>query len=195
MSTLLARSAASVLNHLLSGAPWAQGALQAHAGKVARFSLSGVDTSILVEANGMVAGAPSEASPDVTIQIPILDALRVAAGDPDARSSAVVEGDSRFATDIWRLSAELKWDAEEDISRFVGDIAAHRLVSSTRALTSWARDSVMRVESASAEYATEEAELLPPRAQVDHWMADVDRLRDDVERLEQRIARIESGPQ
>lgn len=193
VSTVISRSAATAINHVLSNAQWAQKALREHAGKRARLSISGLETSFTIEENGMVKAAGAEAQPDVTIQMPILDALRLAHGDPSARQAAKVEGDSRLAADIWRLAAELKWDVEEDLSRLTGDIVAHRLVSTARSFNAWIRDSALRVESAYGEYATEEAKLLPPRAEVDHWLRDVDTLRDDVERLEQRIARLESG--
>jgi ubiquinone biosynthesis protein UbiJ len=84
----------------------------------------------------------------------------------------------------------VSWDVEEDLSRVVGDIAAHRIVSTARALDGWARDAALRVAQGAAEYWTEESPLIASRVKVEGFVREVSELRDAVDRLEKRLERL-----
>ncbi|MCW5624868.1 MAG: sterol-binding protein, partial [Burkholderiales bacterium] len=121
-----------------------------------------------------------------------LDALRFLAGDREVFRQATLEGDVAFAATLRHLAANLRWDYEEDLSRFIGDVAAHRAAEMLRTVVAWPREAGARMAQSGAEYITEEAGWLPPAAEVEAWLQAVDRLRDDTERLEQRIAALEA---
>ncbi|HAF55015.1 MAG TPA: hypothetical protein DCL01_07325, partial [Thauera sp.] len=78
-----------------------------------------------------------------------------------------------------------------DLSRVLGDIAAHRLVAGGRRLAAEGRRSLERAGGSLAEYVTEEAPLLVPRAALPGFAQEVVALRDAVGRLDKRVARIE----
>jgi ubiquinone biosynthesis protein UbiJ len=102
-----------------------------------------------------------------------------------------IDGNARLAQEVLHLVRHLRWDVEEELSRVVGDAAAHRLVGAARDLAAWQLDAARRFAAAFMEYAQEEAGLLAPRAGHDELAAGVARLRDALERLEKRIERLE----
>ena len=55
-----------------------------------------------------------------------------------------VEGDVMLAADINWLVDHVRWDAEEDLSRLIGDAAAHNLMRFLRRLTPALREFVTR---------------------------------------------------
>ncbi|MEO8038879.1 MAG: hypothetical protein ABI794_08905 [Betaproteobacteria bacterium] len=190
--SLPARTLAASLNHVIHSAPWSLEALRQHAGRTAVVAIAPFEFAFSVTATGEIRAAAAEAARDVRIDLPPLAALRFAAGDSAAARVANVEGDAAFAATLRLLAQNLAWDFEEDLSKFIGDIAAHRLAAGLRGAAAWPREAGARAAQAVAEYATEEAGMLPPSAAVESWFAEVDRVRDDAERIEKRIARLES---
>lgn len=81
-------------------------------------------------------------------------------------------------------------DLEEELSHWVGDIAAHRIGRAARGLAAWVRRAARAVEEDLSEYLREESRLLPRSAETDEWSSGVDRLSDAVERTEQRLERL-----
>jgi ubiquinone biosynthesis protein UbiJ len=84
----------------------------------------------------------------------------------------------------------LRWDAEEDLSRLVGDVAAHRLAEAGRALAAWHLDAAQRLAVALADYASEEQRLLARRADLEALGESLARLRDAIARLDKRVERL-----
>ena len=101
-----------------------------------------------------------------------------------------VEGDSRLAAELLVLARHLRWDAEEELSRFVGDVAAHRAVEAARAFGAWHLDAARRLAGALADYAVDEQRLLTPRASLEQLAQSVASLRDAIARLEKRVERL-----
>ena len=81
-----------------------------------------------------------------------------------------------------RILADLRWDAVEDLSRLVGDVAAYRAERWVRGALGVKGEVAWRLASAYAEHLKEETPLLCKHAQVDAWHAQVDHVRDDVAR-------------
>lgn len=192
MSAILAQPVARALNHVIATAPWALEALRKHAGQTAWFAVSPLEFALTVTATGELRAAAESAEPDVRIRLSPGAAVRLAAGDAPAAQLADVEGDANFGATLRQLAQNLRWDFEEDLSRVVGDVAAHRAAGALRAAAAWPKAAGERLARASAEFATEESRLLPPRQEFEAFLADVDRVRDDAERLEKRIAQLEA---
>jgi ubiquinone biosynthesis protein UbiJ len=102
-----------------------------------------------------------------------------------------IDGDAEFANTISQLSKGLRWDAEHDLERFLGPIAATRLVGGARAAVSHASSASRRLAENVAEFLLEERRVLIRPSAVDAFADDVNRLRDDVERSAKRIAKLE----
>lgn len=180
--------AGAPLNHLLRANTWARDALKPHAGKTAAFRCLPLITRLTVLDSGEVAPAAAEAVSAVTLTLTPGLMLRVAARDPAVWRDVVIDGDIAFAAVIHHLWQHLRWDAEEDLSKITGDIAAHRIAESARTLQRWAQSGSDNLAHSFAEYWTEEQPLIAAKADIARFNADIDRLRDDCARLEKRIA-------
>jgi ubiquinone biosynthesis protein UbiJ len=187
---LVEPATAASINHLLRGASWAREALLAHVGKTACFEILPLALSLTVLPNGEVAVAPAGASVSVTLRLTPGLLLRLAARDENAWRDVEVVGDSEFAAAINQLVRQLRWDVEEDLSRFFGDVAAHRMAQTGRSFRRWGERTAEHVGRSFAGYWTEEDPLIASAPEVMEFNRDVDELRDDVARLEKRLERI-----
>jgi ubiquinone biosynthesis protein UbiJ len=101
-----------------------------------------------------------------------------------------IEGDTHLAHAFGDLLAGLEVDWEEQLSRLVGDTAAHQVGSRVRDIERWGRRTGDILTEDLKEYLQEEARLLPTRYEVQAFLDDVDLLRDDLERLAARVERL-----
>lgn len=183
--------AGAPLNHLLRANDWAREALRAHAGKVACFCCLPFETRLVILDSGEVRPAPAGSEPALTLTLTPGLMLRAAARDDSVWRDVQSEGDTALAATIHQLWRHLRWDAEEDLSKLVGDIAAHRIAESGRTLQRWAGSAGDNLARSAAEYWTEEQPLIAARDDIARFNAEVDRLRDDVARFEKRIALLD----
>jgi ubiquinone biosynthesis protein UbiJ len=175
------------INHVLRANSWAKQRLMPHAGRVACIDNPPFSLMIAVTAEGEVADAAKDAVPSVTVRVTPGLMLRLMARDASAWNEVKVEGDAEFAAAINHVVRNLRWDVEEDLSRVVGDIAAHRMVEGGRTLDRWVRQGADNVARSFSEYWTHERPLLATRADVEQFNREVDALRDDLARLEKRV--------
>ena len=99
-----------------------------------------------------------------------------------------ISGNARLATEILALLHYLRWDVEEDLSRVLGDVLAHRVVGTARGIAAWQAEAARRLAENLMEYAIEERRMVVARAEFDDFAAAVAKLRDDLARLDQRIS-------
>ncbi|HKQ23245.1 MAG TPA: sterol-binding protein [Burkholderiales bacterium] len=187
---MLATAFVAFANHVLDPAPWAREKLSAHAGKTALFDVFPARLAIAVGADGKLQPAPLETVPAVTIRLTHLTLLEVMAGGEEAWRKAEISGDTDFAAVISQVASNLRWDVEEDLSRVVGDIAAHRMAQAGRVAAAWPKQAARSMAENAAEYLTEEKAVLVTPLQAAEFMREVDELRDAVERLDKRIERL-----
>lgn len=183
----------AVINHLLAQQPWASRQLALHAGKVACIDVGAFALLLRVSADGMIDAAPPESAANVTIRLKLLDLPLIAQNRARAFSYVNIEGDAEFANAISQLSKSLRWDAEHDLERIVGQIAARRIVAGAKTGAETVVLGQQRLLENVVEFLQEEQPLLVRPSQVDGFGSDVARLRDDVERVAKRIAKIENA--
>ena len=180
----------AVTNHLLAQEPWARGKLAAHAGKIACLDLGLMVVSAQVAPDGMLqAGAAGEPA-NVRICVKLADLPLIMQDRERAFSYVSVEGDADFANTISQLSQSLRWEAEHDLSQWVGDIAATRIVAGAKAALDGAKSTRQKLAENVAEYLLEENPMLMRTQAVADFCADVTKLRDDSERLAKRIEKL-----
>jgi ubiquinone biosynthesis protein UbiJ len=189
---MIPNPAASTINHILAATPLAKERLAKFAGKTAEFHVGPMVFALTVQTTGEVTAAVAQAARDLEVRVSPFLLPRLAMNEEAAYREVVMQGDSDFAGEIGYLARHVKWDVEEDLSRVVGDIAAHRLVSGARAAAAYGRDTSERLAAGAAEYWTEEDPLIASRVKVEQFGEDVDALRDAVERLEKRVDRLRS---
>ena len=182
----------AAINHLLAQEAWARDALVMHAGKEASIDASTVTLRMRVTSDGMVEAGNTEAAPNVTIRVKLSDLPLIAQNRDRAFSYVKIEGDAEFANTISRLSKGLRWEAEHDLERWIGPIAATRMVGGAKSVFNAAVSGQKKVAENVAEYFLEENPLLIRPVMVDDFATEVSRLRDDVERSAKRIAKLET---
>lgn len=179
----------TALNHLLAQADWARGRLRPFAGRQARIELPPLPTlSFAVDEEGYLRST-EEGGADVSIILPTLPLL--ALGNPEqAFKQAHISGNADFADSLGFVLRNLRWDFEEDLSRLVGDIAAHRIAGLLTGLFAWQRETAARLGENLSEYLAEEQGVLLRPSEISAFTDDLNQLRADLARLEQRIGRL-----
>jgi ubiquinone biosynthesis protein UbiJ len=193
MTSPFPHPATRALNHVLRSAPLAMERLRRHAGRTAAFHVGPVTLAFTVQTNGEVTAALPTATRDLTVRVSPFLLPRLAARDEAAYREIEMQGDMELAHEVSFLARHLAWDVEEDLSKVVGDIAAHRMVSGARDLARWGREATLRASQGAAEYWTEESPLIASRVKVESFLRDVSELRDAVERLDKRVGTVEKG--
>ena len=179
---------AYALNRLLEAEPWARERLAPFVGETVELRapyLPAVRFAI-VEGGRLAPGG--EPSLRIALRAGALAAL--ARGEDHFMREVDIEGNARLAQEVLHLARHLRWDAEEALSRFFGDIAAKRIADAGRALAAWHIDAARRLTGALADYATVERQILVRRAQLETLGESLARLRDGIARLEKRIERL-----
>jgi len=182
----------AAINHLLGQADWARAKLAPFAGHAARIKLPPFEAAFWVGVDGCIT-APTlatETEPEVSISLPAATPLLALQGKDAVMRAARIEGSAEFAEALGFVIRNLRWDAEEDLSKVVGDIAAHRIVAGTREFAAWQQQAAQNFAENLAEYFTEEQPLIARQADIAGLSNDIDHLRDDVARLEKRVQRL-----
>ena len=182
----------AAINHLLAAEPWARAQLVPHANKTLHVVVRPFTIALAVAPNGTVARASATAAADATVTLAYAAVARGLAGGAEALTRDLrVDGDADFAQAVSLLVRNLRWDAEEDLSKVVGDVAAHRVVSTARAAHGEFKRSNEKIAAGVSEYLLEEnPQLVRPRA-VQSFADGVRKLRDDLARLEKRVERLD----
>ena len=189
---LTTAAALGVLNRMMGREAWARDRLAPFAGRTARFEAPPFALSLKIAEDGRFADA-ERADPVVTIGLD-LASLPLALGDPQAALRNVsLKGDADFAQALAFVLQNLRPEPEEELSRFIGDAAAQRIVGLLRTSASHWREIAERMLDSGAHYLVTENPMLVARAEVDEFIARVARLRDDVARLEKRVEVQERG--
>jgi ubiquinone biosynthesis protein UbiJ len=182
--------AIAFVNHLLAEEPWAREKLAPFAGKRVRVTAAPLpDVAFAVTADGKLQPA-GEGERDLTVTLSPADLPRLLQGDATVLQSIAFTGDAELAAALQYLARHLRWEVEEDLSRVVGDVAAHRMAATARDFLAWQKDAGQRLGENVAEYLTEEAGLVAPSTALAGFARDVADLVDAVERLEKRLDRV-----
>lgn len=190
MSALMAPVIAT-LNHLLAQEAWARQLLAPHAGKVACIDAGSLALRLRVNAGGMLDAAQEQDAAAVTIRLKLSDLPLMLQNRERAFAYVKLDGDAEFANTISQLSKSLRWEAEHDLEKLVGQIAATRIVAGARAALAAAGSGRRKLAENVAEFFLEEQPLLVRPAALDEQAGGVARLRDDVERIAKRIEKLE----
>ena len=121
------------LNHVLMSEPQAQERLRRQKGKPVRVQWGEFNLTLAATAAGLLERPQSIIKPELSVTLtqgsPFALAQTVIAGD---RPGVDIQGDVQLAAEVAWLVDNVRWDIEEDVSRIVGDAAAHTLVRMAR---------------------------------------------------------------
>lgn len=185
--------AAEAVNRLTAASPLARQRLGRFAGRTAVFRVGPLSLALCVQTTGEVLPASGAGARELEVRISPFLLPRLAARDERAFREVQMQGDTEFAGEVAFLAQHLRWDVEEDLSKVIGDAAAHRAASVARGAAAWGRDATERLAAGAAEYWTEEDPLIASRVKVEQFVSGVTELRDAVERLDKRVERLEKS--
>lgn len=183
------------LNHLLAQEPWATQHLQPHAGKVACIDFHFLSLRIKITTPGYLEVAPDEQTANVTIHINPANIPLIIQDKERAISYVKLEGDADLAQTLSELGKHLRWDTEQQLSDWFGDIAGRRLANTGKAVVTTLKNNAQKLQENLAEYFLEENPMLIRPARVTGFAQEVGRTRDDIERLQKRIEKCEKALQ
>lgn len=134
------------LNHVLMPEPQARERLRRQCGKPVRLQWAGFHLTLAATPAGLVERPGPQAKADLVVTLtqssPLALAQAVLSGD---RPAVDIQGDVQLASELAWLVDNVRWDVEEDLSRFVGDAAAHTLVRAATAAAQGLRAFVGRL--------------------------------------------------
>lgn len=188
-----ARLFPAAINHLLAQEAWARAKLIPHAGKIAVLDGGALAARLKVTNDGMLEAAAADDAATVTIRVQLADLPVIMQNRERAFSYVKIEGDADFANTISQLSQGLRWEAEEDLSKFVGDIAATRIMAGAHGALESVKSLHRSITENVAEYFLEEKPMLVRPQTVVDFTDDVTKLRDDVARLAKRIEKLKGS--
>ena len=115
------------INHVLMQEPEAQARLKRQSGRVVRLQWRDFSMQLAATPAGLWELAPA-ATPDLLLTVTETSPFDLAKNALRGDKPAVrIEGDVEFAGEVNWLIENVRWDAEEDLSRFIGDAPAHTL--------------------------------------------------------------------
>lgn len=183
----------AALNHLLKGQGWARESLGPFAGKCVVFRLAPLpDLRLLILDSGLADVAPAELAADLTVTVQPGAVPHLLARDEAAMAQVDLAGPVDLASTIQLLFRELAWDAEDDLSKVLGDVLARRVVGSARDLLAWQRESASRLAQNVSEYLTNEQPLLAHGSESASLRRSLELLNVDCARLERRLEQLEA---
>jgi ubiquinone biosynthesis accessory factor UbiJ len=189
---VIEKAVSASLNHLLESESWAREKLAPFAGETVELRAPFLPPlRLAIEESGLTRAAKADGSAASLVIALKPDApAALLRGEEHFLRAVEVTGNAKLAEEVRLLARHLRWDFEEDLSRLVGDVAAHRLAESARAFGAWQADAARRLAESFGDYATQESGLLVRRLELDALAGATARLRDAIERLEQRIRRL-----
>ena len=117
------------LNHVLMQEPQAQERLKRQKGKPVKLQWGDFHLTLAATAAGLLERPSGEVQPELNVTLtqssPVDMARRVLSGD---KPGVDIQGDVQLAAEVAWLVDNVRWDVEEDLSRFLGDATAHTLV-------------------------------------------------------------------
>jgi ubiquinone biosynthesis accessory factor UbiJ len=194
----------SILNRNIAQSSLARQLCRRLQGKVLAIQVSGIPAGMPASVyfhstgDGMGVATRHAGTADATLSGTPISLLRLATSRDVAtlRAGGIhIEGSADVAQAFSELLSAARPDLEEELSRVIGDVAAHQVGNAARSLLAFGKRAADTFAQNVAEYLQEEGRDLPARAEADEFHAEVDRLRDDVERLEARLALLQGKRQ
>lgn len=176
--------------------PDALGRLASLRGRTIAVELQGLNLTLCFRpaSEGLQILGTCDGTPDTMLSGTPLSLVRLAAdrGRRKTLFSGDVEirGDVELGQRFKEILDSIEIDWEEQLSRGVGDMAAHQTGNLVRGVAAWGRRALDSLSRDMVEYLQEERRQVPSLSEVDAFLGDVDRLRIDADRLEARVRRL-----
>ncbi|MDP1557833.1 MAG: ubiquinone biosynthesis protein [Nitrosomonas sp.] len=183
--------AVTPINHVLHGESWACKRLQNCAGKTVRIQIFPfVDFTFSIQTDGMISAASDNATVDTSLSLSPDLLPYFLTKDEAVLRKIKISGDDVIARELIDIGKNLHWDVEQDLSKIMGDIPAHRVIQASEKIVNWHWDSFNNLSQALIEYWTEEQPILAKTLYINNFVNEVGKLQSAAEQLEQRIQKL-----
>ncbi len=123
------------LNHVLMQEKAAQDRLLRQKGRVVHVNIGLFAIDLIVTPAGLVDRAVPGTKADLELSVPVDSPFAMLQSVMSGKAPPVkIEGDVQLAAELGWLADNLRWDAEEDLSRLIGDAPAHATATAGRRL-------------------------------------------------------------
>ena len=188
-------SAEALLNRNISASSAAANLAQRLEGSSLLLDIPGITKILIAMHGGTVSlvnggGAPA-ADAQITGSMPALLQMLRSGGTPAARSSVLISGNAETANLYREFFMAARPDFEEELSRFIGDLAARRISRMAQGFAGWAQRTRRSVGENISEYLQEESRDLVNATELAEFLQGVDTVRETVDRIEARLTRLE----
>jgi ubiquinone biosynthesis accessory factor UbiJ len=175
----------ATINHVLDQAGWARSKLQPFAGKSVHITMLPFVLTFLIGSDGSLQAG--DADPDLDIVLPANAPILALQGNERVMKAAQLNGPADLADALSFVLRNLRWDIEEDLSKVLGDVVAHRIVAALGTFADWQRQSTRNLAENVGEYLVEEKQALVKSSEFTPHQEGVASLRSDLARVESRI--------
>jgi ubiquinone biosynthesis protein UbiJ len=181
------------INHVLRSEQWPCERLQSFTGQTVCIQIPPLITfKILIDAKGETQQTENHLCADTTLTLSPFILPRILAREATAFKQIRIIGNQSFAEELINIGKQINFSTifEHDLSKIIGDIAAHRVVNTGKHLIKQPMESLDRISQAWIEYWTEENIFLTKHTTVNQFIQDVKNLQLNIEKLEQRFDRL-----
>ncbi|MCF8211155.1 MAG: hypothetical protein K9K38_17395 [Rhodoferax sp.] len=134
-----------LLNHVVMQEPQAMERLVRQKGQVILAQWRDFTFKLVITPAGLFDLATTDVPADLTLEVTEASPFAIAQTLMKGEKPAVkIAGDVQLAADVNWLADHLRWDIEEDLARFLGDVPAHGLVQATQTILAALRQFVAR---------------------------------------------------
>lgn len=182
------------INHVIEQEKWARDLLLSREDQIIAISLP-VGNFQLVIQNGLLTNTSDNTGlAAVSLEISqeaIWAFLRE--GKSGAMKFVRISGDVDFAADLNRLAADLKWEAEEDLAKLIGDAPSRRILLESKKLFQQASLAVGDFKLGLRDYLVNEKNTLLGAQQFNEFKSEIRLLRDQLDRTEKKIIKLDES--
>ena len=137
-----------------------------------------------------------EGNPDTSITGNFFDLLKI--GREKGTQQALfkyeieIDGDIEVGETIKKILFSMNIDWEEQLSRLIGDILAHKMGAKFRHTKSVGKQAMHTLRKNITNFLQKETDTLPTQIEVETFICDVSELQNDINRLQARLQRLMS---
>ena len=186
---------AGLLNRNVAMSTQAQALAQRLEGRSLAVHVEGLPLRVLasIDSGQLTLSTAADETADATVSGTPLSLLSLIGSDARVRlrsSPVTINGNAEIAEGFQELLRAARPELEEELSRHIGDVAAHQVGNVLRGLTGWGRNAAATFAANVGEYLQEEGRDLVTRTEMDEFLHEVDEQRETADRLAARVAQL-----
>ena len=174
-----------IINHLLLQNDWMQSRLINYKNKIITIIISDIKIIFQIQDNGQLQTIDKSKKTDCIINLTISDFINQIVNNKNKK--IIVEGNLELANEVSQILKKIKWDIEEDLSKYIGDIPAIHTTKLIKKILKTNKNNINNLTNSLIDYWEEENPLLAKKRDVFYFNSEVSKIVEDTKILEARI--------